>query len=441
MKWSKYNHMFESSKHGYLIYNSLSNSFIELNHDSYIELKKIKENIQDYDFEKAPGFKEQLREAKIIVDNDLDEFYWIKLSKHLRRYDKSGMSLTIAPTLHCNFACDYCYEASRPPVYMDDGTEKKLIRFVKSVREVKTLFVTWYGGEALLAFDRIRSITEKFKKLKLNYSAALITNGYLLDEAKIRQLENLKIKKIHITIDGLGDVHNKRRPHIRDKDSYGKIIQNLDSLMKYNEAMKVNVIIRVNIDKRNESKYAELYKHLRSRYPGQKIRIYPGFVKNELGACNSTTHELLDRKMQAQFNLKQFRDKGIKGVGFFPSLSIVECMARHINSYLIAPRGEMYKCWTDIGIKEKVVGNLNKKGEFNDRILTRYLTGADSLDEPECRECFHLPICEGRCPYDALENKFNAGKFSICHISKGNLNEFLEAHYSIKKSNNSDQFV
>ena len=75
----------------------------------------------------------------------------------------------------------------------------KLIRFVKSVKEAKTLFVTWYGGEALLAFDRIKSITESFKKLKLNYSAALITNGYLLDETKIRELENLKDKKIIIS--------------------------------------------------------------------------------------------------------------------------------------------------------------------------------------------------------------------------------------------------
>jgi len=437
MKWSKYNYMFKSERYGYLLYNSLSNSFVELDEDSFGELKRVKADPQGYDFDNAPGLKKKLLQAKVLVDNDLDEFYRLKLTRHLKRYDRSGMSLTIAPTLHCNLNCRYCYEAARPPVYMDDLTEKRLIRFVKGFPDLKRLFVTWYGGEALLAFPRIESLTPKLRRLVGDYSAALITNGYLLDESKIRELARLAIVKVHMTIDGPAAVHNRRRPHSQNKDSYARIMRNLDALMAHNASPgkkgKPQVIIRINVDKSNEDHYASTYKRLQSRYPGQQITIYPGFIKQGLAACNSTSEELLDRQMQAEFNLRQFKENRIIGSGFFPSLCTQECMARHLDSFLIDPRGDLYKCWTDIGVKDKSIGNIARRGQLNDALLSRYLTGADPFDEPQCQNCFHLPICEGRCPYYALKNKFEAGTFDICPLSKGNLKEFLETHYQAIK--------
>ncbi len=460
--------MFKSEKYGYLLYNFLTNSFVELNEDSYEELKKIKKDPTAYDFDKNPGFKEKLQKAKILVETDLDEFYRMKLGKHLKRYERRGMALTIAPTRHCNLACTYCYEAERPAIYMDDATEQKLIEFIESYDEIKTLFVTWYGGEALMAFDRIVSLTEKFKKLDLNYSASLITNGYLLDEEKIKRLEDLHIRKVHITIDGLEEVHNQRRPHVEDPDSFQRILHNLDTLMSApgtgkpreklieadKEKMKdnkgkdkkskewlIDVIIRVNVDRYNADNYPKLYRFLKKRYPNQSLTIYPGFVKESFAACKSTSHDLLDRQMQAEFNLKMFREENIKGTGFFPRLYTKECMARHINSYLVDPTGALYKCWSDIGVEEKAVGHLHKKGAFNENVLIRYLTGADPFDEPECQKCFYLPICEGRCPYHAVENKFGRSNVDICHITKGYLKEYLEAHYAIKSGELKDKLI
>lgn len=139
--------------------------------------------------------------------------------------------------------------------------------------------------------------------------------------------------------------------------------------------------------------------------------------------------------MKADFTIRQFKEYGITGLNFFPGLSKQECMARHINSYLVAPNGDLFKCWTDIGVKEKSVGNLNQKGGLNNTILTRYLTGADPFDEPKCQRCFYLPICEGRCPHFALKNKFENAQIDLCHISKGNLKEFLQYHYHIRTAN------
>ncbi len=106
-------------------------------------------------------------------------------------------------------------------------------------------------------------------------------------------------------------------------------------------------------------------------------------------------------------------------------------MARHVNCYLIDPKGDLFKCWTDIGVVEKRVGNIAEKGVLNDKILTRYLTGADPFDDPGCQRCFNIPICEGRCPLFSLKNTYENAGIDLCHISMGNLKEFLQYHYQI----------
>ncbi len=97
---------------------------------------------------------------------------------------------------------------------------------------------------------------------------------------------------------------------------------------------------------------------------------------------------------------------------YFASLTIVEkglgkirvpranpgnCGAVAFNSYVVDPRGDLYKCWNNIGREELKVGTL-KEGPRFERNLVRWLAFDPFLDE-ECRECEMLPICMGGCPY------------------------------------------
>ena len=110
--------------------------------------------------------------------------------------------MTIAPTRECNFACPYCYEPDRDVVYMSDKTEKNIISFMKRFPKVDRIIITWYGGEPLLAFDRILSMNTKIADLKIPYESIIITNGYLLNQEVIDRLEELKTGRIQITLDG-----------------------------------------------------------------------------------------------------------------------------------------------------------------------------------------------------------------------------------------------
>ena len=63
--------------------------------------------------------------------------------------------------------------------------------------------------------------------MKSIHHSSIVTNGYLLNEYIINQFKELGIRRMQITIDGLKDTHNQRRPHKTNKDSFEKIMNNL----------------------------------------------------------------------------------------------------------------------------------------------------------------------------------------------------------------------
>jgi uncharacterized protein len=432
MKWSRYNFLFESEKYGYLIYNSLTNSFAELNKTSFNTFKLIQENPDQINLYLSEEELKTLKHAKILTDNDYDEYLNIKLNRHLKRFDKESMALTIAPTLHCNFACDYCFEKSRPNVYMTDELENQTIEFIKRHTEIKKLSITWFGGEPLLSFDRIKSLTNKIKSLGITYSSSIITNGYLLTQTVVNNLFKLKIRHVHITIDGPKEIHNKRRPHIKKNNSFEQIYENIQRLKPLIKANKVSLSVRINIDHTNALYYHEIYKKLKVDFEGLDISVYAGIVKKTYGSCSSIDDQLLDNQEQASFNIEQYEKHNINNPDFFPIKVSGECMARKLYGYLIDARGDIYKCWSDVGDNNEAVGNISNMNSINSIKLTRYLTGADPFDKQECQNCFFLPVCSGGCPHLALKKQFNDNPIDLCLVAKNNLQKFLEIYYELK---------
>lgn len=432
MNWSKYNFLFNSPKYGYLLYNSITNCFAQIDNETVTLLEQCKNNSELISTLFSEKEITQLKDAKIFVNSDYDEYLNIKMRKHLKRFDRTHMNLTLAPTLHCNLYCDYCFEGARPKVYMTDETEEQIIGFIQRHEEVKSLSVTWYGGEPLLNFQRIITLTKKIETLGLNYNASIITNGYLLTQEVIDQLIKLKIKYIHVTIDGPEEIHNKRRPHISEKNSFSTIYNNILKLKPYLKDRKIELTIRVNIDETNKNYYNEIYRKIRTDFENINIYIYPGIVKKNYGSCSSIDDILLDNNTHAAFNIQQFQKYNIKSSDFFPMRHRGECIARQIYGYLIDARGDIYKCWTDTGKTSESIGNVSTPDIINHNQMIRYLTGADVFDSIECQECFFLPVCGGGCPHLSLKKKMENEKIDLCHVAKGNLEAFLEIYYEIK---------
>ena len=99
---------------------------------------------------------------------------------------------------------------------------------------MEKLVITWYGGEPLLAIEPIEELTYKFKEIckqfNIEYSASIITNGYLLTESVCDMLLELDITDAQITLDGNAKIHNSRRPLANGGNTYDTIINNLEKI-------------------------------------------------------------------------------------------------------------------------------------------------------------------------------------------------------------------
>ena len=425
MEWSNYNFFFESDKFDCcFVYNSLSNAFLKLDRSTFKILSELKNNVN---LEIESSLRLVLIENKILVNSNAEEFLKFKALKMLKRYDKSSLSLTIAPTSDCNFRCQYCFENSPEPIYMNDNTEDKLMQFIQQYKNINYLSITWYGGEPLMAFDRIISITKKIESLNVNFESSIITNGYYLTDEVINSLDFLHVTMVHVTLDGLQEMHNKRRPEKNWNNSFKKIIENIERFK--DSKTKAKLVIRINVDKENMGEYHKLYSFLQEKFNNTIVNIYPGFVKKTYGECPCSEAMLLSNEEQASFVIEQYKKYNIiDNSHFLPSVNFTECLARCINAFLISPDGYLYKCWTDLGNTNKSIGNL-----FNDDVqlenLSKYLVGGDPFSDPQCMSCKFLPICGGGCPHLKLKKIFEASKVDLCHISKRRIYDFLELYY------------
>ncbi len=422
MKFSKYNVLLENETKFY-IYNSLSNSLLKIEEKMYQDFY-FKKNLEQY-----ANIEEFIR-AKIYVNNDFDEIEKKNYLTLLNRFRDDILCLTIAPTQDCNFNCKYCYELSRPQNYMDENTINDLLVFIESYKNVKEIFICWYGGEPLMSFENILKISNKILLMNKILNAAIITNGYLLNEEISEKLEKLHIRFIQITIDGLENIHNERRPLIMGGSSFEKIIKNISYLLKIN--MDIQISIRVNIDNENVEEYAKVYNYFRENFSEylERIFIYPGFVTDYTDSCNSSSC-FSTTKQKEKFLTYNFESHGIYHHDFFPKTNVNNCIARDKNSFLIDPQGNLYKCWAVIGNPQMKVGNI-KQGITNPNILIRFLKGADQISDQKCQKCQILPICDGGCPYMRIQKKYENKKIDFCHIGKYNLERFLKYHIQYK---------
>jgi len=442
MIWTKYNHLFNSSKFGYLLYNSLTNSFLKIDEEIFKQLNLLKDN-PSHHIRMDNELVDILKSMCVIFDGKAEDVQNIlKMHQQIQQFDKTYRGLTIVPTLDCNFKCGYCFEQHTiRPQYMSDKIEEKLNEFItreyENDKNLKLLNVVWFGGEPLLAYDKICRISESLSKKNIPYEAQLITNGYLLSDEIIENLIQLKIKTVQITIDGDEKTHNERRPHKTEHNSYSRIIENIKKLDNYNKINenKITISIRLNIDKINKELYADTSKFFSDTF--STVRVYPGIIKGEVNS-NNCNHNCFNFKDQAEFFINQYEGHNNLKLNYYPYwFGLVICTANRFYDYVIGPEGEMYSCWNEVGRKEMIIGNL-LNGFTNKPLLAKYVSGINPLDSKECKNCFYLPICGGGCPYDQVQKKYFDNNIETCCQFKGKktLEKLLEIHYEIKENSN-----
>ena len=439
MKISKYTFMFDENGQEYYVYNTLSNALMEIDKESYSLLFESG-NTQKLS---TADFDEDLWEAlcinNIISDNDTDDYLKYKASITNIRKQRTGMHLTLAPTMDCCFRCHYCFEKYKEKKYMTPEIMDQIIKYVTSYPELKNIKITWFGGEPLMAVPQIEEFYDKFRDIwQEPFISNIITTGYHIDKESIRVMQKVGISSVQITLDGMKETHNKVKHLPSGEDVFERILSNIELLN--DSAPEINITIRVNLTLENKEEYIPLHKLCLTRFYGRSnITISPAFVldRGTGDICRSNNNIFFGHIERSKFILNLAKN-GINSVFVrYPEPFFNECAIRNEMAIAFDPEGYAYKCWEVIGNKEYAIGKLNDDGiltDINQTILNRQLYGADTFDDPICSQCKYLPICNGGCPIQRIENKFEGGHNDCCSHYKGFMPDFLKIHIARKKA-------
>ena len=439
MKISKYTFMFDENGQEYYVYNTLSNALMEIDKESYSLLFESR-NTQKLS---TADFDEDLWEAlcinNIISDNDTDDYLKYKASITNIRKQRTGMHLTLAPTMDCCFRCHYCFEKYKEKKYMTPEIMDQIIKYVTSYPELKNIKITWFGGEPLMAVPQIEEFYDKFRDIwQEPFISNIITTGYHIDKESIRVMQKVGISSVQITLDGMKETHNKVKHLPSGEDVFERILSNIELLN--DSAPEINITIRVNLTLENKEEYIPLHKLCLTRFYGRSnITISPAFVldRGTGDICRSNNNIFFGHIERSKFILNLAKN-GINSVFVrYPEPFFNECAIRNEMAIAFDPEGYAYKCWEVLGNKEYAIGKLNDDGiltDINQTILNRQLYGADTFDDPICSQCKYLPICNGGCLIQRIENKFEGGHNDCCSHYKGFMPDFLKIHIARKKA-------
>lgn len=163
---------------------------------------------------------------------------------------------------------------------------------------------------------------------------------------------------------------------------------------------------------------------------GRKVYVYPAFVKDYSESCKYNC-QLLTQTQKMDFYADLYHVQKEK-LNVFPKFEVGGCSASMVNGYVIGPEGELYKCWTTVGMKDEIIGHVNNDKIENMDLLMRYLAGPTMLNDQKCIDCKLFPTCVGGCIWDRHQSIYNGKDYEkyLCNPKIENLERALELHYS-----------
>ena len=367
----------------------------------------------------APPIRERLLARGHIARGDTAAALQdVRLLGRIHRKVFGAYSITpvILPTYDCNFRCPYCCERERLKKGAEWLQRKMSPSMIDAVfaalekqrgkgRSIKN--ITLYGGEPLMRENRavVEAICARAKDMGLKIS--IVTNGYDLG-SYWDLLERMPIDDMQITVDGVGELNDRRRRHRDGAPTYERILQNAGEAVERG----IDIKLRVNVDRENLPAIPALLEDLEARglrgKKGLELYFSPVTFVND-------SHEELGHLdiLAALREAGESLEEAVPQVNFISSLagSVWDAMEKKEKfewnpSYcgaeegmlVIAPDGKIFPCWDYVGIDSEAVGYTDEAaGEFVlglPKALWR--TRTVDLMEP-CQTCPYLFLCKGGC--------------------------------------------
>ena len=316
--------------------------------------------------------------------------------------DTTWLTLVICPTMGCNFDCPYCFEDHHAGT-MDQKVCDDVIALAERIMKmhrIRKISVTWFGGEPLLGMDVITDLSDRLAALaakeQADYTADIITNGYLLTQEIVDTLASRHVTRMQVTLDGIGKTHDATRHLKGGGPTFHRITENLRTLK-----IPFDVVVRQNVHQGNIHEVEKL-KEFTARLAeesGNKLIFSPSWVReNDAAAQRGEKVETASRSDTCSLSIAQ-------AVQRFRPMVTHYCGASSLFFLVIDEKGKLCKCLENAGSPYHCFGSVSEwdpKRPFETAerpdMLSCFLNAALPLEDEKCRECVWLPLCAGGCP-------------------------------------------
>jgi uncharacterized protein len=425
LKWSVYTEKFTDKDNIYL-YKSTNGALFRLKLEEWMYINEYLDKGTTINEDTKKHLAELYMDG-IIVDASLNEYKLFQLEYKRKITEATSGVIYFSPSLKCNLQCKYCLigeEIELPNAEnVNEMSREDVIQSAKWIIEVakhhhiRNVTVILYGGEPMLSHNSNMLLINTLNEIRiddLEIGFKLITNGYGFDRNQILELKDIGIKSIQITLDGPPEIHNSRRYGANKAKTFDTIINNALFLT----SLKVNIIIRINVDNTNVTYLKDLidilHKHNLQKYAMLHFNLVdPSNFSSDSGYNEETTSSFSDiykYAFEKGFNIGKWRRY---------------CSLNSKYFFTIAPNGDIYKCSNFINIKDRIIGNIYTGIPKDDL--------AGEINE-NCLKCVHVGHCNGGC--EVMRQTSNIGK-NYC-FKKENYamtKAYLSARYSEEYNN------
>lgn len=439
LKVSKYNLSLRHNSNSYYLANSLTCSVLKISESSksFIHTLLLKEEAP-FDISIDEDMKKLLLSNGFLIPFNFDEIEWLEKIHWKSRFGRKAIGIGIVPTLGCNFRCTYCYQ-EHPNLHMSSDIENSIIKYIEaSLSNKELLNVMWFGGEPLLRIKTIHRMSKRLfnisKSFGVEYYGAITTNGYLLNEQNSSILLESGIHDIQVTLDGPPEIHDNRRYLTNKQPTFETILSNLSSVAKRFS----RVIVRINIDKRNQDTIPSLLELLDPIKENINLAFRPATSPESPQVDESWSIPPLSYwNLQKKLNIlaEQLGFRLMRGYAY-PGTSY--CSAYQQNSITIDPYGDVHKCPICLGRRNQRHGIINSEG----KIIVEKVGLQDQWDQwspfldEECKKCKALPLCMGGCLWFIGRDKSESLQCSAKHrLVEGIVGEDMLFNATIKTQN------
>ncbi|WP_415718410.1 12,18-didecarboxysiroheme deacetylase [Maridesulfovibrio sp.] len=177
-----------------------------------------------------------------------------KLPSHLLQFSKDKKPVVVwNMTRRCNLKCVHCYAQAVDPNGQDEISTAKAKEIIDDLAAFGAPVMLFSGGEPLVRQDLVELASYATSK---GMRAVISTNGTLITKEKARELKDVGLSYVGISLDGTEETHDKFRGV---SGSYKKAIEGVENCKA--EGLKVG--LRFTINKRNWTEVPSIFRVLR----------------------------------------------------------------------------------------------------------------------------------------------------------------------------------